>query len=50
MQTPTLDVFRWLRVIGDTGFAAGLLGVGWFVVGLRFGWSRDGVREDLRER
>ena len=50
MQTPTLDVFRWLRVIGDTGFAAGLLGVGWFVVGLRFGWSREGVRDDLLER
>ena len=42
-----LDALRWLRVIGDGLFAAGLLGVGWFVVGLSLGWSRDGVREDL---
>ncbi|MCA9691821.1 MAG: cbb3-type cytochrome c oxidase subunit I, partial [Myxococcales bacterium] len=47
MQTPLLDALRWLRVIGDGLFAAGLLGVGWFVVGLSLGWSRDGVREDL---
>jgi nitric oxide reductase large subunit len=25
MQTPTMNTFRWLRVIGDTVFAAGAI-------------------------
>jgi nitric oxide reductase subunit B len=39
MQTPTMEVLRWLRVIGDTIFAAGALALGWFVIGLKTGWS-----------
>ncbi len=39
LSDPTLDVFRWLRVVGDTVFAAGALALGWFVVGLKTGWS-----------
>lgn len=39
MQEPHLDVLRWLRVVGDTIFAIGVLGLGWFVLGLKFGWS-----------
>lgn len=31
--------FVWMRVIGDTVFTAGLLGLGWFVLGLKTGWS-----------
>ena len=38
--------FRWLRAIGDTIFAAGMLAMGWFVVGLTTGWSTHGKRED----
>jgi nitric oxide reductase subunit B len=26
-------------VIGDTLFALGIMGLGWFVVGLKTGWS-----------
>ena len=46
LQTPLLETFRWLRAIGDTIFAAGMLAMGWFVVGLTTGWSIRGRRED----
>ncbi|GAA4463108.1 nitric-oxide reductase large subunit [Nibrella saemangeumensis] len=39
MQTDTMEILRWLRVIGDTVFAAGTLALGWFVLGLHTGWS-----------
>jgi nitric oxide reductase subunit B len=44
MQQGWLDTVRWLRVIGDTVFALGTLALGWFVVGLKTGWS---VRDEL---
>jgi nitric oxide reductase subunit B len=47
LQHPTLETLRWLRVFGDTIFAAGILGVGWFVVGLTTGWSIRGTRADV---
>jgi len=28
-----------MRVLGDTIFALGALGIGWFVLGLKTGWS-----------
>ena len=46
LQTPWLEVARWLRSIGDTIFAAGILALGWFVIGLSGGWSRRGARQD----
>ena len=39
MQDPTITFFRWLRVIGDTVFAAGALALAWFIFGLKGGWS-----------
>jgi nitric oxide reductase subunit B len=39
MQTPLLNHLRWLRVAGDTIFALGAVGLGWFVLGLKTGWS-----------
>ncbi len=39
MQTPLLETFRWMRVFGDTIFAVGALALGWFVLGLKTGWS-----------
>jgi len=39
MQTPTMNTLRWLRVVGDTIFAVGVLALGWFVLGLKGGWS-----------
>ncbi len=41
LQTPLLQKLRWLRVIGDTVFTFGVIGLGWFVVGLKTGWSLE---------
>ena len=48
MQTDIMNTLRWMRVIGDTIFAAGALGLGWFVVGLLTGHSFD-RRYEVRE-
>jgi nitric oxide reductase subunit B len=39
LQTGVVDTFRWLRVIGDTVFAAGAVALALFVIGLRTGGS-----------
>jgi len=39
LQTPLMDTFKWLRVIGDTIFAAGVIALVYFVIGLKTGWS-----------
>ena len=52
-QSPVVDTLRWLRVIGDTIFAFGILVMGYFVVGLKTGWSitkeRDMVGQEFPE-
>jgi nitric oxide reductase subunit B len=42
LQQPYMQKLRWLRVIGDTLFAFGAVGIGWFVIGLKTGWSLQG--------
>jgi nitric oxide reductase subunit B len=39
LQTPTMQTLRWLRVVGDTLFAVGVLAIGWFKLGLLTGHS-----------
>ena len=39
LQDPTLNVIRWLRVIGDTVFTFGVVALAYFVIGLKTGWS-----------
>jgi nitric oxide reductase subunit B len=39
LQVELMDTLRWLRVVGDTIFALGIVALGWFVVGLKTGWS-----------
>ena len=41
MQQPYLVTFKWLRVVGDTIFAAGTLALTWFIFGLKTGWSLE---------
>ncbi len=48
LQTPLMDLLRWLRAIGDTIFAAGALGLVWFILGLKTGWSIEGQSEDIQ--
>ncbi len=39
MQSGPMHTLRWLRIVGDTIFAIGASALGWFVVGLKTGWS-----------
>ncbi|MBC7335190.1 MAG: cbb3-type cytochrome c oxidase subunit I, partial [Clostridia bacterium] len=39
LQTDILVRLRWLRIVGDTIFGLGTLGLAWFVIGLKTGWS-----------
>ena len=39
LQTGVMHTLRWLRVLGDTIFALGTLALGWFILGLKTGWS-----------
>lgn len=39
LQTGLMDTLRWMRVVGDTIFAVGVVVLGWFVLGLKTGWS-----------
>jgi nitric oxide reductase subunit B len=48
MQTDLMNTLRWLRVIGDSIFAAGALTLGWFVLGLLTGHSFD-RRAEVRQ-
>ena len=36
-----MDNLSWLRMVGDTIFAVGILALAWFVLGLATGWSAD---------
>ncbi len=39
MQQPYMQTFKWLRVIGDTIFALGVVALTFFIFGLKGGWS-----------
>jgi nitric oxide reductase subunit B len=39
MQQPAIATLKWMRVFGDTIFAAGTLALGYFIFGLKLGWS-----------
>jgi len=39
LHQPALVTLKWLRVIGDTIFAAGTVALAWFIFGLKGGWS-----------
>jgi nitric oxide reductase subunit B len=39
MQQPYILTFKWMRMFGDTFFAAGSVALAWFVFGLAGGWS-----------
>ncbi len=39
MNQPAIETLKWLRVVGDTIFAAGTVALAWFIFGLKSGWS-----------
>jgi len=49
MHSPAMETFHWLRIIGDTIFAAGIVALGWFVLGLKTGWSLRPEDSPLKE-
>ena len=50
LQSGTLNTFRWLRVVGDTIFAAGALSLAWFVLGLRTRHASAPASANVRTR
>ena len=50
LQTGPMEKLRWLRVIGDTIFAFGAVSLGWFVLGLKTGWSLDCTRGTYKKK
>jgi len=47
MQQGIMEVFRWLRVIGDTIFGIGVVVLGWFVLGIKTGWSLTDTPDEV---
>ena len=39
LQTPLIETLRWMRMIGDTVFLAGVASLTWFMLGLVYGFS-----------
>jgi len=39
LQLPWMATLRWMRIVGDTLFAAGVVVLIYFVIGLKTGWS-----------
>jgi nitric oxide reductase subunit B len=39
LQQDYIQVLKWMRAIGDSLFATGILALGYFVLGLKTGWS-----------
>lgn len=46
LQQGIVQKFVWLRMIGDTLFGLGVLALGWFVLGLKTGWS---IKDEANE-
>jgi len=44
LQAGVIEVFRWLRIVGDTIFAAGALALAAFIIGLRTGGTTRQAR------
>lgn len=50
MQQGIMETFRWLRAIGDTIFGVGVLVLGWFVLGIKTGWSLTDQPDAIAEQ
>jgi nitric oxide reductase subunit B len=47
LQSSTMNTFRWLRVIGDVVFSAGVVSLAYFIMGLKTGWSLRQKEDDF---
>ena len=48
MHQPMMQTLKWMRVFGDTIFAAGTLALVWFIFGLKGGWSIDKKQDKIK--
>lgn len=46
LQLPAMEFLRWLRIVGDTVFLAGVGSFAWFMLGLKTGWSYAPLIDD----
>lgn len=49
MTRDVIQNFVWLRIVGDTIFTFGALCLGWFVLGLKTGWSLENTTLSFAE-
>jgi len=49
LQLPLLQRLRWMRIIGDTLFLAGVGSFVWFLIGLKTGWSYREAKSEQPE-
>jgi len=49
MTRSVIQNFVWLRIVGDTIFTFGALCLGWFVLGLKTGWSLEDATVSFAE-
>lgn len=47
LQQDKIQTFHWLRIVGDTIFAIGVVALGWFILGLKTGWSLKDEQSDI---
>lgn len=50
LQQPWLQTLRWLRIVGDAIFLAGVGSFVWFLAGLKTGWSYAAAADPAAER
>jgi nitric oxide reductase subunit B len=50
LQTPRMETLRWMRAVGDTIFASGIVVLAWFIAGLKTGWSLKRDEQAMPER
>jgi nitric oxide reductase subunit B len=50
LQSPLLSFLRWMRVPGDIIFAAGVVALAWFIIGLKTGWSYRAASRAAEDR
>jgi nitric oxide reductase subunit B len=41
-----METLRWMRIIGDTIFLAGVAALAYFTAGIHFGWSYEKIDAD----
>jgi nitric oxide reductase subunit B len=49
LQLPSLELLRWLRIVGDSIFLAGVACLAWFMLGLWRGWSYAASEQPERD-